>query len=182
MEMWLKMPPCPQPRQTSTLPLPSTHPALPALAHPFSAQQGARAGQRRRQYRRWCQPTARGSGGNLPGGQGLHLTLALGLNGSWETWLTTRVTLSSSQRTSQASLSSSVKWSCCGPCLRPDRKGLQGSLTTKGPEQMIPSPGRLSPRDTAAKSPRPTLALAGEETQSDSFQRASCMSQCMQPL
>ena len=75
------MPPCSQPRQTSTLPLPSTHPALPALAHPFSARQGARAGQRRRQYLHWCQPTARGSGGNLPGGQGLHLTPGSGAQG-----------------------------------------------------------------------------------------------------
>lgn len=70
-----------QPRQTSALPPASTHPAPPAPAHPFSAQRGARAGQRRRQYLRWCQPTARGSGGSLPGGKGLHLTPGSGGQG-----------------------------------------------------------------------------------------------------
>lgn len=188
MEVKLEMPPCPQPRQTSAFALPSTHPAPPALAHPFSARQGARAGQRRRQYRHWCQPTARGSGGNLPGGRGLHLTPDSGAQGKPGD-LAHYPCDSKFKPANFTSRSSSVKWSCCGPYLCPgiDRKGLQGSLTTKGPVKMIPSPGQLSPRDTAAKSPRPTLTLAGKETQSASrgppgYQQVCGMSQHMQPF
>ena len=149
------MPPCPQPRQTSALPLPRTHPAPPALAHPFSALQGARAGQRRRQYRRWCQPTARGSGGYLPGSRGLHLTPDSGAQGEPGD-LAHYLCDSKIKAVNFTRLTFFLlKWSCCGPCLRPavDRKGLQGSLTTKGPVQMIPSPGWLSPQDYSSKQP-----------------------------
>lgn len=71
--------PCPQQGRPapSALPLLSTHPAPPARVHPFSAQLGAHAGQRHRRYPRWCQPTERGSGGSLPRGKGLYVTLSL---------------------------------------------------------------------------------------------------------
>lgn len=50
-----------------------------------------------------------------------------------------------------------------------DEKGWEGSLTTQSPKQMSPNPGQLGPRDTAADSPQPTLALSGEEKQPGSF-------------
>lgn len=44
----------------------TTYPALPGQVHLFFFLQEARAGKRRRRCLRWCQPTGRDSGGNLP--------------------------------------------------------------------------------------------------------------------
>lgn len=172
------------------LPGPSTHPALLAPAHPFSVRQGAPAGQRRRQYHHWCPPRARGSGGSLPGGKALHLSLGSGGQGSQGTSacflalpLTTSLTPRSSQQTLQASTSPSVKWSCCGPWLpagcRRERLSDHPGPQVDDPEPRTAQPLRCSSRLAGGQQGRKSQGVSLGPL---GYQQARGMSQPSQTL